>query len=236
MTVRRLLVLLSVFAVPVLVAGHLATRESRAEPAEALAAHEVERMQALNDGGDPVREQILWRPSSAVGRPWAGRLDGGVRLPAEDATFFTWDPVLHTAPNRWWRRYGTDRLVETLLEVLGDFQDAHPDAPRVGIGDLSRPQGGSFGPRFGGLGHASHQNGLDVDVYYPRLDRLEREPIRPAQIDRAAAQELVDRFVAAGAQFVFVGRHTGLRGPRRVVQGIPHHDDHFHVRLRPRDD
>jgi murein endopeptidase len=233
LTVRRFLGLLGVLAVTALAAGHFTSRESRAEPAETLAAHEIERVQALNGGGEPEREQIRWRRSRAIGRPWAGRLEGGVRLPAEDATFFTWDPVLHTAPNRWWRRYGTDRLVETLLQVLGEYQDAHPDAPRVGVGDLSRPQGGNFGPRFGGLGHASHQNGLDVDVYYPRVDRLEREPVDPAQIDRAMAQELVDRFVAVGARHVFVGRHTGLRGPRRVVQAIPHHDDHLHVRLRP---
>jgi hypothetical protein len=233
LTVRRLLVLLSVLAVMALAVGRVAPRESRAEPAETLSAPEVERVQALNGGGEPVREPIRWRHSRAIGRPWAGHLERGVQLPAEDATFFTWDPVLHTAPNRWWRRYGTDRLLETLLQVLGDFQDAHPDAPRVGVGDLSRPQGGNFGPRFGGLGHASHQNGLDVDVFYPRRDRREREPVNPAQVDRALAQELVDRFVAAGAQYVFVGRHTGLRGPRRVVQAIPHHDDHLHVRIRP---
>ena len=123
--------------------------------------------------------------------------------------------------------------MHTVLEVLGDFQDSHPDAPRVGVGDLSRPQGGDFGPRFGHPGHASHQNGLDVDVYYPRLDRRERAPLRPAQVDRVLAQDLVDRFVAAGAQFVFVGYRTGLRGPRRVVQAIPNHDNHLHVRLWP---
>ena len=155
-------------------------------------------MQALSGGGDPGREPIAWQPSRALGRPNAGRLLRGVRLPAEDAMFFTWDPIRHTTPNRWWRRYGTDHLIETLLTVLGEFQDDHPDAPRVGIGDLSRPRGGNFGPQFGPPGHASHQNGLDVDVYYPRLDRLERAPLRPAQIDRVLAQDLVDRFVAIG--------------------------------------
>ena len=93
--------------------------------------------------------------------------------------------------------------------------------------------GGDFGSRFGGLGHASHQIGLDVDVYYPRLDRLERAPLRPAQVDRVLAQALVDRFVAVGAQYVFVGTRVGLRGPRRVVQAIPLHNNHLHVRLRP---
>ena len=176
--------------------------------------------------------EIAYRESTPVGVWWAGKLRRGVQLPAEGPDWFTWDPVRKRLPNRGWRRWGTDRLVRTLLEVLGEFQDEHPDAPRVGIGDLSRPHGGNFGPQFGPPGHASHQNGLDADVYYPRLDRRERAPLRAAQIDRELAQDLVDRFVAAGAQFVFVGRHTGLRGPRRVVQAIPLHDDHLHVRLR----
>ena len=81
-------------------------------------------------------------------------------------------------------------------------------------------------------GHVSHQNGLDVDVYYPRLDRWELPPRRVAQIDRRLAQDLVDRFVSAGARYVFVGPNTGLTGPRRVVQQLAHHDNHLHVRLR----
>lgn len=217
-----------------LIAGaRLATFESHAQEADVTAAHEIERMQALNDGGDPAPEPIVWQASRAIGKPNAGRLVRGVRLPSEGAAFFTWDPVRNETPNRPWRRHGTDRLVQTLLDVLGEFQDDHPDAPRVGVGDLSRPRGGGFGPRFGAPGHASHQNGLDADVYYPRLDRRERAPARPAQVDRALAQDLVDRFVAAGAKFVFVGYRVGLRGPRRVVQPIPLHENHLHVRLRP---
>ena len=227
------LVLVVTLAVLFLAAGRVGPCESQAQETEVMATHEVERVQALNDGGDPAPEPIRWRASRAVGLPYAGRLVRGVRLPAEDARFFTWDPIRKTTPNREWRRYGTDRLVQTVLEVLGEFQDEHPEAPRVGIGDLSRPRGGNFGPRFGYPGHASHQNGLDVDVYYPRVDRLERAPLRPAQIDRALAQDLVDRFVRAGAKYVFVGYRTGLRGPRRVVQAIPLHDNHLHVRLRP---
>jgi murein endopeptidase len=233
MALPRTLLVAVAAAAMLLAAGRLGPCESRAQEGDVGATHEIERLHALNDGGEPVRETIAWRPSRALGLPYAGRLVDGVRLPAEAAAFFTWDPIRKTVPNRWWRRYGTDRLVQTLLQVLGEFQDEHPDAPRVGVGDLSRPGGGNFGRRFGAPGHASHQNGLDADVYYPRLDRLERAPLRPAQIDRELAQDLVDRFVRAGAKFVFVGYRTGLRGPRRVVQAIPLHDNHLHVRLRP---
>jgi murein endopeptidase len=178
---------------------------------------------------------IRWRQSRAIGLPYAGRLVRGVRLPSEGRDFFTWEAPLRHSPNRPWRRYGTGRLVRLILRVASRYRAAHPHAPRVTVGDLSRPDGGEFGPRFGGMGHRSHQNGLDVDIYYPRRDRRERAPRTVRQIDRRLAQDLVDRFVAAGAQFVFVGTGTRLSGPPGVVQAIAHHDDHMHVRIAARD-
>jgi murein endopeptidase len=163
-----------------------------------------------------------------------GRLRHGVQLPAESFDFVTWDPVLKQTPNRGWRRWGTEKLVDTTELVLRAYRDAHPDAPRVLVGDLSRRHGGFFGARYGGLGHASHQDGLDVDVYYPRKDRLERAARRPGQVDRVLAQELVNRFVLAGATRIFVGPHVRLSGPRSIVTPLVYHDDHLHVRLSPR--
>jgi murein endopeptidase len=182
-----------------------------------------------------VPAQGAMRRSRAIGSPTDGRLVGGVQLAERGTDWLTWDPILKRVPNRPWRRWGTDRLIAALQRVLAADHLAHPQAPPVLVADLSRPHGGVFDRRFGGLGHASHQNGLDVDVMYPRLDGRLRSAWRPDQIDRALAQDLVDRFVAAGAQFVFVGRRVGLRGPRAVVQAIPAHDDHMHVRIpRPR--
>src|SRR5688572_1463504 len=134
--------------------------------------------------------QVHWHDSVALGTHMAGRLEHGVRLPAEGRTFFTWDPVLRRSPNRDWRRWGTDRLVRVVLDVARNYHAAHPRAPRMAIGDLSRPHGGDFGPRFGYIGHASHQNGLDVDVYYPRADARELAPLgrrrhRPAPLTGA---------------------------------------------------
>ena len=179
----------------------------------------------------PRATQIRWRRSQALGLPWAGRLVKGVRLPSEGRLFFTWDPARDVSPNRAYRRFATARLIRITLGVLRSHATEHRDAPRVGIGDLSRRNGGDFGERFGPPDHTSHQNGLDVDVYYPRRDRRELEPSRPAQIDHDLAQDLVDRFVAAGAQFVFVGPNTRLTGPARIVQPLANHDDHMHVRI-----
>ncbi len=171
--------------------------------------------------------------SRALGRPNGGRLEGGVVLPANGPDHFTWDGPSASMPNPDWRRVGTDTLVTWLQGVLRYFRTKHPHAPRIGIGDLSLPHGGPFDRRYGGLGHASHQNGVDVDVMYPRLDRAERPPERVEDVDRALSQALVDTFVAAGARFAFVGEHVGLGGPPAIVQAIPHHDDHVHIRITP---
>ena len=217
-------------AVLVVVAGVVAFALHDDEPAPPPARTTTTPQQEANG---PAWPRIAWRRSRAVGAPNDGRLVRGVQLPAEGPDWFTWDPVLERIPNRAWRRWGTDRLVHTLLRVLREYRAAHPEAPRVGVADLSRPHGRGFGPRYGGLGHASHQNGLDADIYYPRRDGLLRAAYRPELIDRALAQDLVDRFVAAGAQFVFIGTRTGLHGPRKVVEVIAHHNDHLHVRIFP---
>jgi Penicillin-insensitive murein endopeptidase len=178
------------------------------------------------------RERIRWRRSVALGSPAAGRLVGGVRLPSQGPHFYTWDPVKRRSPNRSWRRWGTARLVRVVLQVAREYHTAHPAAVPMAVGDLSRPRGGDFGPQFGYIGHASHQNGLDVDVYYPRADGRPRAPKYASQIDRALSQELVDRFVATGAEVIYVGPNTGLTGPPGIVQPLVNHDNHLHVRIR----
>jgi hypothetical protein len=181
--------------------------------------------------GRHARRPIHWRQSKAIGLPQAGRLVRGVQLPAEGAHFFTWDPIRRRSPNRAWRRWGTDDLVRTTLRVVHAYAAAHPSAPRVGIGDLSRPHGGDFGAAFGAIGHATHQNGLDVDVYYPLRSGAERAPLSVDEVDLGLAQDLVDRFVRAGAVKVYVGPNTGLTGPPGVVEAIPLHDNPLHARV-----
>ena len=176
--------------------------------------------------------EIAYRHSVPVGVWWNGALRRGVQMPAEGPDWFTWDPVRKRIPNRGWRRWGTDRLVRAVLGVIEQYRLENALAPRIGIGDLSRTHGGDFGARFGGLGHASHQNGLDADIYYPRMDGQERRPYKPSQVDVDLAQDLVDRFVAAGARVIYVGPSLDLEGPRKRVVPLVQHDDHLHVRLQ----
>lgn len=221
-------------AVLLLAIGVLTTGAAVASPPPVTPGGPVLRPPLVDPrtGSGPDEPRWPSRPSLALGEPFGGSLVRGVQLPAFGDDYVTWDPVLHQVPNRGWRRWATDRLVRTLLRVFHAYRLAHPDAMPLVVGDLSRPHGGPFGRAFGGKGHESHQNGLDADIYYPRRDRRLSAPIRVGEIDHALAQDLVDRFVAAGAQFVFVGPHTGLRGPRRIVQTLVLHDDHLHVRIR----
>jgi murein endopeptidase len=187
----------------------------------------------VDPGSPPDFAEVDWRRSKALGSPARkGRLRDGVQLPELGEDFFTWDPVYNRIPNRDWRRWGTDRLIRTILEVLHGYRTERDSAQRVGIMDLSRPRGGTFGRNYGGLGHASHQNGLDADILYPRKDGTEARAQKPSLVDRKLAQDLVDRFVAAGAVKVFVGPHLHLKGPKDVVVPLIYHDDHLHVRLR----
>ena len=180
----------------------------------------------------PRYPRVVWRKSRATGRPSAGALTKATKLPAEGPHFLTWDPERRSTPSPAWRRYGTDRLVRVILRVADDYARANPGAPRLTIGDLSRRRGGRFAGRHRASPlHASHQNGLDADIYYPRRDRRERAPLTVRHVDVRLSQDLVDRFVRAGAQFVFVGLSTPLTGPGRVVQRMARHNDHLHVRL-----
>jgi murein endopeptidase len=180
---------------------------------------------------EPVRAAAL---SVAVGLPWHGRLRNGVQLPEAGEDWRSWDEIRKVTPNRPGRRWATARLIRVLETVAREFGASNPDAPALLISDLSRPRGGRFGRAYGGLGHASHQNGLDADVMYPRKDGVLEAPERPDQVDLALAQGLVDRFRRAGAVRIFVGPHLGLRGPRSIVMPLVHHDDHLHVRLANR--
>ena len=170
--------------------------------------------------------EVEWREATSVGLQYAGRLEDGTQLPLEGPDWVTWNPVTDSTPNRPGRLFGHERTIRAILNVLAAYRAAHPEAPQVVIGDISFRDGGRMDQ------HVSHQNGLDVDVYYPRLDRRLRAPTTTRQVDRDLAQHLLDGFVAAGAKVVFVGFSTGLDGPRDVIVPYPNHENHMHVRFR----
>jgi murein endopeptidase len=170
--------------------------------------------------------------SRAIGKPWDGRLKCGQQLPVASVDFTTWDNALQRPLNRPWRRWGTTKLVGITEKIAADYRARW--GTRIVIGDLSRTHGGHFGREFGGDGHNSHQNGLDVDIYYPRRDRLDLPPFTLADVDRRRAQWLVDR-AERDAKIVFIGPNVGLRRTSRKVEYLGNHDNHLHLRIsKPR--
>jgi hypothetical protein len=172
--------------------------------------------------------KIEWRNATSVGLWWSGSLVAGTQLPVDGPDWVTWNPVTDSVPNARRRLYGNERTIRTIVSVIEAYRAANPRAPRVVVGDISFEGGGPMDA------HVSHQNGLDFDIYYPRRDGALRAPRLPEAIDRRLAQDLLDRFIAAGATKVFVGYHTDLHGPADVVVPYPNHENHMHVRLPAR--
>lgn len=144
--------------------------------------------------------------------------------------------------------------------VMIDYlQDLSVAATQVGwrglyIGDISQPRGGPMTS-----GHASHQIGLDADIWMLpppslRLSRQEREdissiPVRSADqlsvtknwtpnhhalLRAAASDKRVDRIFVAAAVKIEMCK-TATDGDTRWLQKIrpvAGHDTHFHVRLK----
>ena len=169
--------------------------------------------------------KVEWRNATSVGLWWSGSLIAGTQLPVEGPNWVTWNPVTDSVPNAPRRLYGNERTIRTIVSVIDAYRAANPRASRVVVGDISYEGGGPMDA------HVSHQNGLDFDIYYPRRDGGLREPRLAEAVDRRLAQDLLDRFLAAGASMVFVGYHTGLRGPADVVIPYRNHENHMHVRL-----
>jgi penicillin-insensitive murein endopeptidase len=136
-------------------------------------------------GGDGVRsaDPMTWSsadlalelardPSSvgslSLGRPNAGALFNGVRMPDGPG----WEVV---DPGR---SYATSETVAYLERAFAKLRTDFPDAPQVFVGHLSRERGGALGP------HRSHQSGRDVDLGYIHLGKAH------AWYQRASARNL----------------------------------------------
>ena len=154
---------------------------------------------------DPVPEPVVeWRDSrAAAARTRTGGLVRGVMLPDEGRDFFTWDPINRMSPNREWRRWGTDRLVRTLLDVL----DALPDARtrgRRGSGSAT-----SRGPTAGTSGASTAGSG----TCRTRTASTPTSTTRAATAasGRAGAPRLVDQRLVAGPRRPLRRRGRALR-------------------------
>jgi hypothetical protein len=174
--------------------------------------------------------KIAWRDSKAVGLPYAGSLVRGVQLPAVGPDWITFDSALRHSPSRGWRRNGTATLIHGILRLTAAYH--RHTGHRLVIGDIARTNGGFFGSEYGGAGHASHQNGLDVDIYWPRTDGREIPPGNVAEIDLAEAQYFVDAAIRLmHPQLLVIGPNVRVHASGVAVEINAAHDDHMHIRI-----
>lgn len=135
---------------------------------------------AESRGGSPwqrVRTPAPGAPRS-IGDYSAGCVQGAVALPLDGEGY----QVMH--PSRF-RYFGHPSLID-FIEGLGRHAHAR-ELQDVLIGDLSQPRGG----RAPG-GHASHQTGLDVDIWYYVPKQLGPTPLSSAQREQISARSVLD--------------------------------------------
>jgi murein endopeptidase len=160
--------------------------------------------------------------SRSIGSPGHGRLEHGVLFPAAGPDHFAWNFRAQRIGGSDRTRWGNCGVVRAVLLGLATYHRRNPDAPPVAVGDMGLRRGGPID------GHATHQNGRQIDLYYPRRDRRLREPHTVAQVDMRLARELVRAMLDAGAYRVLVGPHIHIRTSARVMRW-PNHDDHAHA-------
>jgi murein endopeptidase len=160
-------------------------------------------------------------PSRALGTPSNGGLVHGVQFPASGPDHFAWNFREQRIGGSGRTRWGDCRVVRAVLRALAEYRARNPEAPRVAVGDMSLRHGGEID------GHATHENGRQIDIYFPRRDRRLREPHTVAQVDLRLTRELVRAILRAGAHGVLIGPHIQIATPARVSRW-PHHDDHLH--------
>jgi penicillin-insensitive murein endopeptidase len=183
-------------------------------------------------------------PARIIGGTSLGCIAGAVALPAEGPG---WQAV-RVSRNRHWGHPALVRFVERFTA-----EASAQGFPALWIGDMGQPRGGPLP-----YGHASHQSGLDVDIWLelspkPAVPAAAREDVvvpslvlpdesgvdprlwRPrhaALIRLAAEQPGVDRVLVNHAIKRELCRTDAGAAWLHRVRPWRGHDSHMHVRLR----
>jgi len=185
-------------------------------------------------------------PTHVLGFYAHGCIAGAEGLPINGDSW----QVMRLSRNRYWAHPDMVALIKRLAGK------AKKDAgwPGILVGDMSQPRGG---PMF--TGHASHQVGLDADVWLTpmpdhRLSREEREEMSAVMMVRndrldvdphvftaghlavirdAALEPTVQRiFVNAAIKKALCREAKGDHSWLAKVRPMYGHDYHFHIRIR----
>ena len=183
-------------------------------------------------------------PPQSIGFYSAGCLQGAQALPLDGPGY----EAIRIGRNRYWGQPVTLDFIKTLAE-----QVRAAGQPHLYIGDIGQPRGGPAP-----TGHASHQTGLDADIWF------ERQPgprLAPAQREHPRLRSLVLADDSGIDDSVFTSQHVTLLHlaaqmpqldrlfvnkwiKQRLCQTVSGdrawlnklvvwagHDEHFHIRL-----
>ncbi len=183
-------------------------------------------------------------PPQSIGFYTAGCLQGAQALPLDGPGY----EAIRISRNRYWGQPVTVDFITTLAEKMRAAGQAH-----LYIGDLGQPRGGPAPS-----GHASHQIGLDADIWFERQPGARRAP---AERENPRLRSLVLANDSGVDDTVFAQQHvlllrtaaempnldrmfvnkwikqricntaTGNRNWLRKLVPWYGHDEHFHVRL-----
>ena len=219
--------------------------------AVAVAAFAISGLEAPRAGAEELAKNLFGRktlpaalPAKSYGFYSKGCFSGGVAIATDGPT---WQAMRLSRNRRW----GHPTMI-ALIEKLS--RDAVADGwPGLLIGDISQPRGG---PML--TGHASHQIGLDADIWLTpmpdrRLSAAEREnisavsmiktkgltvnekvwtPAHARLLKRAASYPEVERIlVHPGIKKKLCDTVTGDRSWLSKVRPFWGHDYHFHIRI-----
>jgi penicillin-insensitive murein DD-endopeptidase len=224
-----------------------------AAPAQDKGSVDAKPLPPLDNPKDPKigAKQLFARkllpaamPARVIGSYSAGCLAGAEQMPVNGDTW----QVMRLSRNRNW---GYPAMIALLKRL--SVKAHHDGWPGILVGDIGQPRGG---PALSG--HASHQIGLDADIWLTpmpdhRLSREEREEmsvvmmVREDRLDidpkvwtpshvlvlRDAAQEPgVQRiFVNAAIKKALCREARGDRNWLSKIRPWYGHDYHFHIRM-----
>lgn len=140
------------------------------------------------------------------------------QIPASGVGFYTYTPR-H-------KQFGRPETLGAIAAVCSAWAKAHPNGPRIAVGNISLENGGPMAP------HKSHKNGLDVD-FRPCAKNGKEIPMKwnIAGYSRELTTELVRLIQNNGVTGVKV---ILFNDPK--IQGVKYcggHDNHLHVSFLP---
>jgi penicillin-insensitive murein endopeptidase len=231
------------FIIAAILAAGLAACQTEEPPVVSLSTQNVNdtRIAKFLFGAAPVASP---QESQSFGGYARGCQAGAEQL-AETGP--TWQ-AMRLSRNRNWAQPKT----LDFIRELSRFAATQPGWEGLYIGDMSQPRGG---PML--TGHASHQTGLDIDVWMLPTERLdltaqEREDLSSISMRRSAGAFINDRwspqheaivraaasdprvariFIFPGAKVAMCNSATGDRSWLNKVRPWWGHHYHFHVRL-----